>query len=423
MRRKSAIGAVLIAVALVASACGDDDNDTAATTPVASEDTSAAPTATDAAPDATDAAPDATDAPAAPVDKPEVAVGALAPITGGNSVFAQHEANSIELGVDEYNASATGKCKINLTTYDNLGTAEDSTRVAQRAITVDSAQALIGTFASAEALAVKEIAERQKIIFISTTGISNAVTQDATYTFRTSAKNDDYPVSMAALIKRLGLSKPAIIHDDGPVGSSLAGPVADMLVSEGFTVAGSVEYALNATDLSANMQQIADLGADSLLLLSSSGADSGLVIKTEHEQGLTLPIMGFSSIGSPDAQTVAGDAFDSIDVYSFFNRDPAKPEYIAFHDAYEAKYGAEANLAEQAAPAYDGVKVLGAALDATDCSTDGAELAEAIHALPPIPAASGPVGGEISFTDTQDGHGSLEVPPFKIVDGVPTPVV
>lgn len=388
---------------LVLAACGDDSPSTAGSPSTSGSETSAG---------------------AGGGDRPEVKVAFVAPLTGGNSTFATQMLNSAELAASQYNESADSACRITVLSYDDKGTAEDATRVAQRALTADGASVLVGGYAGVEALAMKEIAERQETVFLSPSTLALALVEDARFTFRISPNLLDYPNSYAAFVADQGYERPAIIADDGPTGDPLTGPLIAALEEEGITVAGPpVIFPANSTDMTASVQQIAGQNPDSLVILGAVAADQGLVIRTAAEQGLDVPMMGNSAIASPDAQTVAGAAYGTSETYTFNNTDPNKPEYTAYVEAYEAEFGpVDGSITEAADQTYDAMNLLGAALDVAGCDADGPALADTIRGLPAHPAAAGGVDVTLSFADGQEAFPGVRLVPFRVVDGSLEPV-
>lgn len=348
----------------------------------------------------------------------DVKVALVVPLTSGNSTYAAQMSNAADLAADRYNSAAGSKCQLTITAYDDKGDAGDATTVTQNALSADGEQVIIGAYTSDEALAIKGIAERQGVVFLSTSSLSPAITAGAKFTFRVSAQLANYPESYAAFAKKIGLTRPAIVADDSPTGQPLAAPLRDALVQAGVTPAGpAVIFQANATSMTATVQQVQAQHPGSIIVLGAVAADQGLLIKTAAQAGLDVPFVGNSAIASPDAQKVAGSAYNSSTIYTFNNTDPSKPAYKAFVAAYTAKFGEDKSLAEPGAQTYDAVTVLGEALNSTDCDASGAKLAAALHALPPTTSAAGGTGVKLSFAGGQDGFENLRLVPFKVVDG------
>lgn len=353
-----------------------------------------------------------------------ITIGFPVPLTSGNSVAAGQMVTAAKLAVADINASGgAGGHELVLKTYDDLGTPDGATQVVQRAITVDGAKIIIGAYSSAESLAVRTVAERQKLVYMATSSVGPQVTDSATYTFRTTINQKDYAPPMARTMKALNVTKPVILADTGPVGSTLPPGVVTALSDQGITAGTTVSYTLNSTNVSASVAKVVAQKPDAVIIIGSASADQGLIVKTLGEQGLTVPIMGFGSLVAGNALTIGGAAYGKMaGVYTVANISPGKPAFDKLVTAFASATNGDAaalssTIAEQVPDTYDGFMIIRAALNATKGDTDGATLAKALHALPPYTSpAAGKVGATISFANTQDGfHDSLSV--FKVTDG------
>jgi branched-chain amino acid transport system substrate-binding protein len=145
-----------------------------------------------------------------------------------------------------------------------------------------------------------------------------------------------------------------------------------------------------------------------VIIIGSSAADAGLLVKTMAEQGLVVPLIGFSSPVAPDALRIGGDAYKEIPVYSIQNKDPEKPLYVEFAQKYADAYGGDVtdvagSLAEAASESYDGIYALKKALDVTGGDTGGDALRDAIKGLAPYETVSGKEGADVSFANSPNG--------------------
>lgn len=346
------------------------------------------------------------------------------PITSGNSVAAAQMVDAAKLAIKDINAAGgAGGRTLKLKVYDDGGTPDGATQVVQRGLTVDGAKVIVGGYSSAEALAVRTVAERQKTVYMSTSSVGPQVTSKATYTFRTTINQKDYAPPMARAIKNLGKSRPAILSDTGPVGSTLPPDVVSALKGEGITAQSPVSYTLNSTDVSSSVSKVVAQKPDSLIIISSASADQGLIVKTMVEQGLRVPVVGFGSLAAGNAIKIGGAAYGKLPgVYTLANTSPGKPDFDNLIKKYAAAYGGnpaalETTINEQVPETYDGFMLIKQALDATKGDTSGSALAKALHALKPYSTpASGKVGARISFAGTQDGfHDSISI--FKLTNG------
>jgi branched-chain amino acid transport system substrate-binding protein len=352
-------------------------------------------------------------------------IGFAAPLTSGNSAVAEQMVNTAKLAVKTINADGgAGGRKLQLKVYDDKLTADESAKVAQRAITVDKARVMMGGYTSIEGLAIRQIVEPRKIVFINSSTISPALMDGAKYTFRTTVDQSDYPVQMISLLKSLGYKHPVVTADDGPTGSTLWQPIVDQAKQAGMDPGETVHYTLGATDLTSAVSQLKSEHPDAVVHIGSAAADAGLMLKTMAEAGVKVPVVGFGSLIAPDAQKIGGDAYTKLPaIYTLANQQPSKPEYQDFIKKYAAEYGGNPDelalgLAEQNAATWDAFTSLKDGLDATKGDTGGDKLAKAIDEITPFAGAAGKEGTLINFGDGRDGF-SKSLVAFQFVNGKP----
>ncbi|MET8213039.1 ABC transporter substrate-binding protein [Streptomyces sp. NPDC005373] len=352
-------------------------------------------------------------------------VGFAAPLTSGNGAVAKEMVNTAKLAVKKINAGGgAGGRKLSLKVYDDKLTADESAKVTQRAITVDKAGVMMGGYTSIEGLAIRQIVEPRKIVFINSSTVSPALMDGAKYTFRTTVDQGDYPVQMIALLKSLGYKRPVVTADDGPTGSTLWRPIVDQAKRAGMNPGQTVHYTLGATDLTSAASQLKSEHPDAVVQIGSAAADAGLMLKTMVEAGVTVPVVGFGSLIAPDALKIGGDAYTKLPaIYTLANQQPSKPQYQDFIKAYANEYGGSVDalslgLAEQTGATWDAFTVLKKGLEATGGSTDGDKLAKAIDEITPFAGAAGKEGALINFEDRRDGF-SKSLVAFQFVNGKP----
>lgn len=335
----------------------------------------------------------------------DLTIAIVVPLTGASAKTAKQMENAAELAADEINADGGVDGRdIKLKVYDDKLTPEDATKEAQRAVTRDKAVAVIGAQSSGEALAIREVAERAKVPFITSSATAEAVTTDAKFTYRIAPLLTDYANGVVDTGVALGLEKPAVLNDSGAAGLLLRDLFTAHASEVGVTFAGDpIEFPFNGTDMSAQVAAAAAQDPDGVLIGGSAGSDHGLVAKTMLEQGLDVPLVGFSPILVSDAIKIGGDAYSELPgVYSLQNLDMSKPAYTTFYDAYAAEFGDD-DLTEHSAQTYDAVKIMAAALKETG-GEGGEALADALDGMDPYDGVAGKAGSTIAFTaDEHDG--------------------
>jgi branched-chain amino acid transport system substrate-binding protein len=331
------------------------------------------------------------------------------PLTSGNATTAEQMVNSAQLAIDEINNSGgAGGRQIALKVYDDKLTADESAKVTQRAITVDRAEVFVGAYTTIEGLAIRQLTDPRKILFLSPSTISPALTDGSQYVYRTTHVQSDYPALMAEAAKNLKMNNVVVLHDDSPTGSTLWQPTNEALEAAGITAGKEVGYKLNATDVSAAIAAVKAQNPDGVILLGSSAADAGLDIKTMAEQGLTVPLIGFSSPVAADAIKIGGDAFKQVPVYSIQNKQPDKPAFMEFAKKYATKYGDTAEkwagtLPEPTGATYDAFMVLKKALDATKGDASGDKLRDFLTKMPEYQGVAGREDATLSWAEGPNG--------------------
>jgi branched-chain amino acid transport system substrate-binding protein len=338
----------------------------------------------------------------------KVTIGFVAPLKGSNADTAEMMVNAAKLAVAQANEDGgiDGK-DIELKVYDDELSPDVASRVATRAITVDEVAVLVGGLSSAEGLAIREVAERNKVVYLASASSSPGITDGAKYTFRVAATAIDQARAVAEITQALGSKKAGILADNGAVGPALAGMFEQFAKEISLPLSGKpIEYALAGTDMSGPVRSLGDQGADAVMIGGSTGADHGLIAKTMVEQGVDIPIIGLVGVGFPDAFEVGGDAYDKLPgAYFPASVDTEKPAFKEFKEACEAEYDAKQQYPDAAVQSYDATRIAIQALIDTKGDGAGDKLAEAITGLEPLDGAAGSTGSTISFADSHDGFG------------------
>ncbi|PWU61069.1 hypothetical protein DLE60_07590 [Micromonospora globispora] len=331
-----------------------------------------------------------------------IKIAVIAPLTGPSADAAKQIVNGAKLAVKEVNAAGgiDGK-QLSVEVYDDKLTAETAAKVAQRAITVDKASAVIGGLSSAEGLAIREVAERTKTVYINPASAAAGVTDGAEYSFRIAATTSQTANAVVDIANALGAKSIGILYDNGGVGPALRDSYQTRAKERGITFS-AVQYTLGSTDMSGPVRSIAKTNPEAVLIAGSGNADYGLIPKTMLEQGLKKHVVGMSGTGSPDAIAIGSAAFDALGGYFVQSRDVNRPGYQKFIAAYEKEFGAEKTYSDTGSATYDAVHILALALKASK-GEFGDALVKALEALPPYEGAQGRDGAPISFAKGHDG--------------------
>lgn len=348
-----------------------------------------------------------------------VTIGFIAPLKGANAATAEMMVNSAELAVKEANEDGgiDGK-DVELKVYDDELSPDVASRVATRAITVDEVSVLVGGLSSAEGLAIREVAERNEVVYLASASSSPGVTDGATYTFRVAATAVDQANAVAEITQALGAESSAILYDNGAVGPALSDLFSAHAQEIGLELSGEpVEFALAGTDMSGSVRAVGGQNPDAIMIGGSTGADHGLIAKTMVEQNLEVPIIGLVGIGFPDAFEVGGDAYDRLPgAYFPASVDTENPVFLEFKEAYEAEFDAAEQYPDAGVQSYDATALAIQALTAAE-GGDGQALVDALKGLEPYAGAAGSTDSTLSFADSQDGFSGSFLVTYQATGG------
>jgi branched-chain amino acid transport system substrate-binding protein len=346
-----------------------------------------------------------------------VVMGVILPLSGVSALTGGQGEKAARLAAEQINADGgiDGR-PLELEIYDSEFVAEAASREANRAVTRDGVDAIVGGFSSGEALAIREVVERAKIPYIASAAIAVEVTEGATYTYRTAPLITDYANSVVDTAAELGFKEPAVVYDSGPIGLLIADLVPERAEELGLTLSGDmVEFPFQGTDMSAAVAAAARQNPDSVLVGAGAGTDAGLVARTMLEQGLDVPVVSFSPMLSPDARDAAGAAFTELPgVYGLQTLDTEAADTQEWMAAFEDKFD-ERPTTEHPAQVYDGIMVMAAALSEAGGGDDADAVVQVLNTMAPYDGVSGKEGSEIQFTaDNHDGFSGDYIVPYKL---------
>jgi branched-chain amino acid transport system substrate-binding protein len=274
---------VLLAFALVAAACGDDE----------SADTTSAPTTTTAA--TTTAAPGTTDAPTTtaatttteasrppergPLGQVVVAPGediqirSLQVISGANASLGVPNQRGTEIAIEDFGPIAGHNVTIG-TPLDDLCSSDGGQAAAQTIVSDLSVVGVIGTSCSSAAVAAMPLISAAGMVMISPSNTSPALTSDlqgnpgtdfAPGYFRT-AHNDLFQGAAVALFlyNELGVRKVAAIHDGTTYTNGLAKAMSDSFTALGGEVVAFTAVSVGDTDMTGVLTEVAGFGPEAI---------------------------------------------------------------------------------------------------------------------------------------------------------------
>lgn len=232
------------------------------------------------------------------------------PFAAGGSVAA---ATGTEIAIEMTNekGGVLGRHRVIAITADAQSKAEVALNEAERLLNVEKVDALLGIYSSAHAVPVApKVDQEQKFLWLGLPS-SAAVLQDKNlkYVFRCIPYSDQIgslsPQFLAAYAEpKMGIKptdvKIAIIHEDGPYGTSMAAANEQEANRVGLKIVHKEAYSATAPDLSALVTKLRRAQPD-VILHTAYNPDITLFLRQAREQGLKFKMLighgaGYSQI-------------------------------------------------------------------------------------------------------------------------------
>jgi branched-chain amino acid transport system substrate-binding protein len=298
--------------------------------------------------------------------------------------FLEPYKKGMDLALEEINAGGgvLGR-PLAIVSRDDNGNPGDAVRVAEELITREKVVMLMGTFPSNVGLAVADLAQQRKVLFLAAEPLTDKIVWEAgnRYTFRLRASTYMQTAMLAPEAAKLGKKRWAIVYPNYEYGQSATAAFKKQMMA---LQQGGIEFVelavpLGKIDAGSVAQALADARPDAIFS-SLFGPDLARFVREGQLRGLFRDRPVFNLLGgepeyldplkdeAPVGWWVTGYPWYAIDT----------PEHKRFVDAYQARYKDYPRLGSVVG--YSTVKAAAAALRRAG-STDTEKLVTAMRGL------------------------------------------
>lgn len=279
----------------------------------------------------------------------KIHVGVVEPISGAQAALGQAEYDGIQMAIEMINekGGVMGKYPITFDFADSQSDPATGASEAERLITSKGVPVIMGSYSSAIAAAISEVAERNKVVLWEMSGSADNLLQKGyQWTFRNEANASAWGAESVEFIMgndaqiQEKLGKPAkelvvaIVHEDGPYGTAVAEGNQATAEKYGLKVAMNEAYSAKAVDLSSIIMKIKSSNPD-VLLLTSYVNDGIMFNRQAKELGLKVPIFITHSGGHSVQAFVDGVGADANSMLTV-DPVPCNPNTAGFSAEYAA---------------------------------------------------------------------------------------
>jgi branched-chain amino acid transport system substrate-binding protein len=258
--------------------------------------------------------------------------------------FLEPYKKGIELAIEEINAAGGvhGR-KLEIVSRDDGGTPGDAVRVAEELLSRERADVLMGTFASNVGLAVANLANQRKVLFIASEPLTDKIVWENgnRYTFRLRPSTYMQTAMLVPQAAKLGKKRWAIVYPNYEYGQSATASFKKLLSQAQPGVEFVAEQAppLGKIDAGAVVQALAEAKPDAIFS-SLFAADLQKFVREGNTRGLFKNVAVVNLLGgepeyldplkeeTPEGWWVTGYPWSEINT----------PEHKRFRDAYQKRW-------------------------------------------------------------------------------------
>ncbi|WGW12984.1 ABC transporter substrate-binding protein [Saxibacter everestensis] len=334
-----------------------------------------------------------------------IKIGAVLDITGVGANLGVPEQNTLKMLAKKLNDSGgiDGR-EVELIIKDNQSTEDGAAKATTQLIQDDKVNLLIGASRTGPSLAMRPIAEQNKIPLISVAANASIV-EGSEWVFKT-AQNDN------VVIERIlddaqdkGYKKVALARDATGFGEGIADQITAMGKDRGIELTATESFEPSATDFTAQMTKLRSADADAVIIWGITPS-AGLAQKAYKQIGVDKPVYQSHGVGNKEFFDAAGDSADGVIapmgrllVVDQLPADDKQADVIkAYVDDYKAEFGSDPSTF--GGHAYDAWNVAVEAFK--KAGTDPEKLRDTIE------STTGLVGISGIFNFSKEDHSGLD---------------
>lgn len=255
--------------------------------------------------------------------------------------FLEPYKKGMELAVEEVNRA--GGVKLQLVTRDDGGTPGDAVRVAEELIARERVNVLMGTFASNVGLAVANLAQQRRILFVASEPLTDKIVWENgnRYTFRLRPSTYMQTAMLVPEAAKLKKQRWAIVYPNYEYGQSATASFKKLLsqAQPGVEFVAEQSAPLNKIDAGAVVQALAEAKPDAIFS-SLFAADLQKFVREGNTRGFFKNVVVFNLLAgepeyldplkdeTPEGWWVTGYPWSAINT----------PEHKAFLEAYRKRW-------------------------------------------------------------------------------------
>lgn len=304
-------------------------------------------------------------------------IGFILPMTGQSASTGRQEEAAVKLFLAQNGNSVAGR-KVEVIFKDDGGVADATRRIAQELVVNDKVDVLAGFGLTPLALATAPIATQSKTPMVVTAAATSMITEQSPYIVRTSFTLPQVTVGIADWAARNRIKKVVTLVTDYAPGIDAEKFFKSEFEKKGGQVVAEIRSPLRSPDFAPFLQKVRDAKPDALFVFLPSGQGAAFM-KQFAERGLDksgIKLIATGDVTDDDQLNDMGDV--ALGVVNSHHYSAAHPSAAnrKFVEEFQAANKFRPNF--MAVAAYDGMRLIYNALEATRGKGRGDALLEAM---------------------------------------------
>lgn len=305
----------------------------------------------------------------------ELKIGFISALSGGGMAWGMGMLGGLEMAAEDVNKAGgipigDTNYTIKVIAYDDKYTGPGAVQAAQRLISQDGVNIIVGPLGSVPMLAMADVTESNKVLVFSNSYTTKALSAKKPHTFRLTPTSMEFSLPFLQWIakNRPGIKTTAIVGPNDESGKEVSAHNEAAYQKVGIKVLAKEYYERGTQDFVPLLTKLLAGKPDALDLDGTTPGDSGVILKQARQIGFAGQILKTGGPGTLEIMRVAGDAADGFIYVSPW--DPNAPKVKALMERFEAKYKMPYN--PLGVYFYEGSHMIFAAIkDAKTFSSDG----------------------------------------------------
>lgn len=311
-------------------------------------------------------------------------IGVSGPLTGPNARYGEQWKKGFDLALETINgAGGINGRPLQYLFEDSQSDPKQSVLVAQKFVADPRIIVELGDFSSGASMAASPIYQRGSLVQFGFTNSHPDFTKaGGDYTWSNSVTQAQASPALADFaVDSLGLKKLAVFYLNTDWGKTSYDLFAQRAKALGAQIVAAQAYLADEKDFHSALTSARDANPDGIVLISYQ-ADGALIAQQLQQAGLDVPVVGASSVQSPDFLKLGGPAVEGVYIRGQFLPDDPRPQVKNVVDRYKAKYNETPDFF--AIHAYDTINLIAQAIELGGPTRQGVH--DALPKLKDIPS-------------------------------------